>query len=99
MAKFNTFYDKLTVWLSTLSERTLTLSSIAILHVVFLPNALAFLNGLTDRLPNLDAYLLVVLALVITNLRSIMKNDKVASLIHLAGFVGQLTVLALILMK
>lgn len=99
MAKFNTFYDNLVIWLSTLSERTLALSSIAILHVVFLPNALAFLNGLTDRLPNLDAYLLVVLALVIMNLRSIMKNDKVASLIHLVGFVGQLTILALILMK
>ena len=99
MVKFNTYYENISEWISTLSERTLTLSSIAILHVVFLPNALAYLNGITDRLPNLDAYLLVVLALIIINLRSIMKNDKVASLIHLAGFVSQLTVLALILMK
>lgn len=99
--KFN-FTDIIEVlknWMNSLSERTLTLSSIAILHCMFLPNALAYLNGITQTLPNLDAYLLSVLALGIMNLRSIIKNDKVATLIHMLGFIGQLSVLAIILMK
>lgn len=91
--------DKAFRWVNTLSERTLHLSSIAILHVIFLPNALAYLNGLTDKLPNLDAYLLLVAALVIMNLRSIVKNDKIAALVHMVGFVSQLSMLALILLK
>jgi hypothetical protein len=99
MNKLQTTFAGISEWVTSLSERTLTLSAIAILHATFVPNALAFLNGITEKLPNLDAYLLVVLALVIMNLRAILKNDKIASLIHLVGWAGQLSLFALILLK
>lgn len=97
--KQEVLYQKALHWFNTLSERTLSLASIATLHVIFLPNALAYLNGLTEKLPNLDAYLLLIIALVIMNVRSIIKNDKIAALVHTAGFVSQLAMLALILLK
>jgi len=86
-------------WINTLSERTLTLSAIAVLHCVFVPNMLAFLNHITDKLPSLDSYLLVATALFIMMLRSVVKSDKMAIVIHMVGFVSQLSLLALVLLK
>jgi hypothetical protein len=94
-----TIQNKIVHWLSTLSERTLTLTSIAILHSVFTPNVLAFLNHLTDRLPSLDSYLLVMIALFIMMLRAVHKIDKTAIFVHMCGFVMQLGLLALVLLK
>jgi hypothetical protein len=86
-------------WLYSLSERTLTITSIVILHSVFIPSIYAYMNALTDQLPSLDTYILVVSALVIMNLRAIIKKDSVATLIHMVGFVVQLVILAIVLMK
>ncbi len=97
--ELKTFQTKAMAWVNTLSERTLTLTSIAILHSVFIPNILAFLNHISDKLPNLDSYLLVVVALFIMMLRAVVKNDKVATLVHMIGFASQLVLLALVLLK
>lgn len=86
-------------WLQGFSEVTLSLSAITVLHIVFLPNLVAYLNGLTDKLPNLDTYLLLLLALAIMNLRAIIKKDSIATIVHAAGFISQLVVLAVVLLK
>ena len=86
-------------FLMSLSDRTLELSVIAILNVVFLPNYMAYLNRLTDKLPNLDTYILVLLVLAIMNLRSIIKKDSAAILIHMIGFISQLVIFTFIVLK
>lgn len=93
------FWNNLQLWVSTLSERALSLSGIAILHCAFITNLLAVMNSITDKTPGLDAYLLVSLALFIMCLRSILINDKIATLIHVVGFCSQLSVLALIILR
>ena len=86
-------------FLMNLSDRTLELSIIAILNVVFLPNYMAYLNRLTDKLPNLDTYILVLLVLAIMNLRAIIKKDSTAILIHMIGFISQLVIFTFIVLK
>lgn len=99
LVKVNEFVDEVTKWAKGLSERTLQLSAIAILHVTFLPGLVAYLNGITDKTPSLDAYIIVLAALGIMNLRAIIKKDSPALLIHLAGFISQLVVVAFVLLK
>lgn len=99
LVKANEFVDEVTKWVKGLSERTLQLSAIAILHVTFLPGLVAYLNGITDKTPSLDAYIIVLAALGIMNLRAIIKKDSGALLIHLAGFLSQLVVVAFVLLK
>lgn len=99
MNKFDVYTENAMKWIKGLSERTLALSSISIFHLVFLPNVIAYMNGLTDKLPTLDSYLLVVAGLVIMNLRAIIKKDSLSMVIHLIGFISQLAVLAIVLMK
>lgn len=96
---FNSFFNGLLTWFKGLSERTLQLSAIAILHVTFLPGLVAYLNGITDKTPSLDSYIIVLSALVIMNLRSILNKDSVSCLIHLAGFTSQIVVAAFVLLK
>lgn len=99
MELFNKVLVGVQNWVSSLSERTLALSGITILHCAFITNLLAVMNNLTDKTPGLDAYLLVSLALFIMCLRSILTNDKISTLIHVVGFCSQLTVLALIILR
>jgi len=85
--------------LTSLSERTLSLMSIAILHAAFIPTMYAYISGVTEHLPNVDIYLFVLLSLSIMTLRSIIMKDLVSVLIHFVGFVSQLTLAALIIFK
>lgn len=86
-------------WLYSLSDRTLTLSSIVVLHSVFVMQMYAYLTRISDRLPSLDTYLMVVFALVILNLRAILNKDQLASMIHMLGFVSQLALMTWVVLK
>ena len=86
-------------WLVGLSERTLSLTAISILYLTFLPDLVAYLNHLTDKLPSLNSYTLVTAALLIMFMRAIFKGDKVQSVIHLIGITSQVYTIAFILMK
>lgn len=99
LTNFDSFGTNVVSWIKSLSERTLSLLAIAILHLTFLPGLVAYLNGITDKLPSIDTYIIVLAALGIMNLRAIIKKDSIASLIHLAGFISQITVIAFVLMK
>lgn len=86
-------------WMQSLSERTLTLASITILHLAFIPNLLAYANAITEKLPNLDSFILVLGALFIMMLRSIIKQDMLVVTIHSIGFVSQCALFAFILLR
>ena len=86
-------------WLLSLSDKTLNLCSIAILHLVFLPQYVAYLNGLIDKLPNLDTYIILLIALGLMMLRAIIKKDMIAILIHSVGFISQILIMSFILLK
>lgn len=86
-------------WVHSLSERTLMLLAISILHFAFVPNLIAYANVVTDKLPNLDSFILILGALFIMMLRSIIKKDMVVVLIHSIGFVTQCALLAFIILK
>ena len=86
-------------WLFSLSERSLLLIAITGMHLVFLPQMYAYLNNKTEVLPNLDAYLVVLFVTVCMNLRAILKKDQVSQLVHMIGFVAQLVIGMLILLK
>ena len=95
----NEFFNSLVKWAFSFSSRSLELTAIVVLHCMFLPATMAYLNALTDQLPSLDVFLLALGGLVILNLRAIINQDRVASLLHLTGFIGQLVVVAMILLK
>ena len=102
--KIIAFLDSISItsiwaWMQTLSERTLTLLSISILHMAFLPNMLAYANAVTEKLPNLDSFLLILGALFIMMVRSIIKKDMLVVFIHSIGFVAQCVLFAFILLK
>lgn len=99
LEKAEKYLDELYEWGKTLSERTLSLAAIVILYLTFLPDLVAYLNNITDQLPSLNSYIIVTTALVIMFARSIFKDDKVQSIIHLAGLTSQIITAAFILMK
>lgn len=96
---FAEFITNAATWILSFSSRSLELTSIVLLHIMFIPATLAYLNGLTDQLPGLDTYLLALAALLVMLVRGIINNDRVANLLHAFGFVSQLTVVAMILLK
>lgn len=93
------FMESLSKWLFSISERSLLMLAITGMHMVFVPQMYAYLNNLTETLPSLDSYLVVLFATICMNLRAILKKDQAAQLIHMVGFVGQLLIGMLILLK
>lgn len=97
--KIEEYLEQVYLWGKNLSERTLSLAAIAILYLTFLPDLVAYLNRLTDQLPSLNSYLIVMAALVVMNLRAIFKRDSISCLVHLIGFMSQIGVISFILLK
>lgn len=82
-----------------LSERVLSVSAIVILHCIFVPTLLAFLNSLSDKLPSLDSVLLVTIALTIMTLHAIVKNDRLLIITHMIGFITNLVILSMVVFR
>lgn len=95
----NEVLNKVINWAFSLSSRSLELTAIVVLHCMFLPATMAYLNAITDQLPSLDTYLLALGGLLVLFLRAIINNDRVANLIHMSGLAAQLVVIAMILLK
>ena len=96
---FENLCQQINKWVYSISERTLTIVSIIVLHSVFIPQIFAYHKGMTDKLPNFDAYILVIIALVLLNLRAIIKKDSVVCGVHMFGFVVNLSLIALTFLK
>lgn len=93
------FGKSLVEYFSTISERTLSISSIIVLNCIFIPTLLAQLNGLSDKLPSLDSVLLVITALTIMAFHAILKNDRLLILVHMLGFIVNLVILSLVIFR
>ena len=96
---FNKFGNSLVQYFKTISERTLTISTIIILNAIFVPNTIAYLTGLTEHTPSIDSVLLVLLALSIMAINAIIKKDMLAISVHMLGFLGNTVLLALVVFK
>lgn len=93
------FGNSLLEYISTISERVLSVSAIVILHCIFVPTLLAFLNSLSDKLPSLDSVLLVTIALTIMTLHAIVKNDRLLIITHMIGFITNLVILSMVVFR
>lgn len=97
--QLNNFGNALVTYVSTISERALSLASITILHCIFLPSILAYLNSLSDKLPSLDSVLLVLLALTIMTLHAILKNDRLLIITHMIGFITNSVIFSMVIFR
>ena len=86
-------------YVSTISERTLSIIPIVILYCIFIPSYLANLNALSDKLPSLESVLLVLIALTIMTLHSILKNDRLLLVLHVIGFAVNSAILSMIVLR
>lgn len=97
--KAGKYVEEFYQWVVGLSERTLSLTAIAILYLTFLPDLVAYLNSITDSLPSLNSYVIVTASLAIMNMRAIFKKDQVACIVHMVGFISLQYTFAFILLK
>lgn len=86
-------------YLKTLSQHTLNIITIAVLHSTFIPQSIAILNGLTEKVPNIDSVMLIFLALSIMAISAIIKKDMMAIFVHFCGFIANAVVLSMIVFK
>lgn len=86
-------------YIKTLSQQTLNIASVVVLHSVFIPSVIAYNTGLTERLPSLDSVILVFIALTIMACNSLVKKDMLAITTHLFGFIGQCVLLSFVIFK
>ena len=86
-------------YITTLSQQTLNIASVVVLHSVFVPSVIAYNTGLTERLPSLDSVILVLIALTIMACNSLIKKDMLAITTHLFGFIGQCVLLSFVVFK
>ena len=69
------------------------------LHLSTVPSMLAFMNGLSDRPPNLDLVLFIYTALVLLFIRAILLKDQLNVITIGIGFIAQSALMAFIMFK
>lgn len=95
----DTWFTGAIAYLKTLSQHTLNIITIAVLHATFIPQSIAILNGLTEKVPNIDSVMLVFLALSIMVISSLIKKDMIALLVHFCGFIANCVILSMIVFR
>lgn len=95
----NSFFTSLASYVKTISERTLSITTVVILHSIFVPSLLAYLNSITEKLPSLDSVILVLSALSIMAFNAILKNDRLLVVTHLTGFIINSVILSMVIFK
>ena len=93
------FGNSLASYVATIGERTLSISSVVILHIIFLPNLLAYLSAKTEHLPSIDSVILVLVALTIMAFNAILKNDRLLIVVHLLGFIINSAILSIVIFR
>lgn len=93
------FGNSLASYVATIGERTLSISSVVILHIIFLPNLLAYLSAKTEHLPSIDSVILVLVALTIMAFNAILKNDRLLIVVHLLGFIINSAILSMVIFR
>lgn len=86
-------------YIKTLSQQTLNIASVVVLHCVFVPSVIAYNANITQSLPSLDSVILVLVALTIMACNSLVKKDMLAITTHMFGFIGQCVLLSFVIFK
>ena len=89
----NTFWSGLWNWLHSLSEQTLSILSIALLHCAFAPAMWAYIQGVTEKLPNFEGFAIVLASLALLMLRAIISKQMILVFVHAVGFIVQLSLM------
>lgn len=95
----NAFGVSLVDYTKKLSQQTLNISSIVVLHSIFVPQIFAYLMNLTEKTPSIDSVLLVLLALTIMAMNSMIRRDMMAIFVHLIGFITNVVLLSFVVFK
>ena len=82
-----------------LSADTLGWLAAIVIHCATLPTLLALITGLSDRTPSLDVILFVWGGLVLLFCRAIVLKDMLNIITIGLGFIGQASLMAMILFK
>lgn len=85
--------------LSKVSSETFGWLAVIVLHCSTIPGLLAFMAGLTDRLPGVDLVLLVWTGLSLLFVKAAVQKDMLNVVTIGVGFIVQAVMMALILFK
>lgn len=94
-AYLKVFYNNIT----QLSDNAVGWVSILMLNCAFIPNLIAVLMGVSDRLPSVDVVLFVWIGLALLFLQAVIRKHFVNILTIGFGLFVQATLLALIVFK
>lgn len=83
------FGNSLASYVTTIGERTLSISAVVVLYCAFLPSFMAYNNAITEKLVSFDIYIMVIFALVVMAIKAILFNDRLLVFVHLIGFIIQ----------
>jgi len=78
---------------------TLNWMTALVLHCATLPNLVAIISGLNDRLPDLEIVLFIWSALTLLFARAVILRDRLNIITIGAGFIMQAVLMALIMFK
>jgi hypothetical protein len=82
-----------------LSADTIGWVAVMVIHAATIPNFLAVMSGLTDRMPQVDILLMVWTGLALFFVKAVIQKDILNTLTIGIGFIIQATMLALIFVK
>ena len=83
----------------TISSETLGWLAIIVLHSATVPSLLAFMTGLTDKLPSIDLVLLTWGGLILLFAKAAVQRDLLNLITIGLGFIAQSVMLSLIFFK
>jgi hypothetical protein len=89
----------LQVHVRKITADTLNWTTAIILHCATLPNLIAIISGLSDKMPDLEIILFIWSALTLLFARAIILRDRLNIITIGAGFITQAVLMALIMFK
>lgn len=88
-------WDKLT----HLSAETVGWIAVIIIHAATIPNFIAVMNGLTEKMPQIDILLMMWTGLALLFFKAVISKDMLNIVTIGLGFIVQAAMLALIFIK
>lgn len=93
------FKDKIWDKLTHLSAETIGWIAVMVIHASTIPNFIAVMQGLTERMPQVDILLMMWTGLALFFIKAVISKDMLNIITIGLGFVVQAAMLALIFIK
>lgn len=93
------YYNAVINHFANISSNTLGWVAIVMMHCAFVPNIIAVLMGISDKLPSVDVVIFVWAGLLMFFLRAAIMKDIVNIVTGGVGFFIQAVLLALVVFK